>query len=87
MHDRALIIPIPRWRATHLQIIPKGRAYRTLATSKCIGPNDFPEAGQPTRIRNDMLDRAIKIANGQATQLQHMTGPNDPQMAGHPNNH
>ena len=83
MHDRALIIPIPRWRATQLQIIPKGGAYRTLATSKCIGPNTFPKAGQPSNIMKDMLDRALIIPKGQATQLQHMTGPHNLQMAGH----
>ena len=64
MQDKALIIPIPKWWATHLHIFPKGGAYRTLATSKCIGPNNIPKAGQPNRIRKYMLDKALIIPKG-----------------------
>ena len=47
-----------------MHIFPKGGAYRTLATSKCIGPNNIPKAGQPNRIRKDMLDKALIIPKG-----------------------
>ena len=64
MQDKALKIPIPKWWATHLHIFPKGGAHRTLATSNCIGPNNYPKAGQPNRIRKDMFDKALIIPKG-----------------------